>query len=359
MRQKAKKKGRGNSHKKPEVQLPKPDPLPLLAPKPLKKPAVTGPAPSPAIEQPIGKPAENVTTAAPTSLGRFFLDIADSRCVDGLQAEVCFGAILVRVPKGGELTGAYDSRTAEQKLCQAELQTDFFPRLTTSMNDAEYMLASSTSTVVAEMKYDIHIKTTDGIQRVFRFTESERSNISVFDPNDAVGTVYLHYPYNVWDAQIVLVGRTEGDNLAETCASFVNSIHSFETPPTFQAQVPSDIFHVEKVLAKRIFSQRMTDTISLRVVEVQELQVVSVSSPNYNMRAMGTSKEAMIDEQRLWWEGGLTTNDVAPEGGNQLQGVIDEVVDRIDGVGYNNQGPWVRETIPEVKGAGTDVDWFW
>jgi hypothetical protein len=63
----------------------------------------------------------------------------------------------------------------------------------------------------------------------------------------------------------------------------------------------------------------------------------------------------MIEAHRFWYEAECTL-----WGGDALQQTVDEFISKIDGVGYNNQGPWVPSAIPEPKVVnGSETEWYW
>lgn len=72
-------------------------------------------------------------------------------------------------------------------------------------------------------------------------------------------------------------------------------------------------------------------------------------------RNQGLSRDDMIKAQRLWWEGTLRSELVNIESAGEMQILIDEMVPRMDGVGYRNRGPWETCTVVDTPAQ----HWFW
>ena len=150
-----------------------------------------------------------------------------------------------------------------------------------------------------------------------------------------VGRCYTHHPIRVWDAMIVLsLGEEVTSIKPETIDSFLLSINTNDTAPSFTAVVPpSSAFTVESVYAKREYS-RGTGAGRLVVTEVQHLCLHSLNTAHANLQAMCLPRNVMIAENRLWWEARVDVQDVS-----RLQDAI-RLVECLDNVGYGNTGPW-------------------
>ena len=393
MRQKARKKRQDHSASskkkskaaRPKVQLPTPDPVPPPKPKAVS-PAEQAASDSPSVS---AKPKQKKPTLAKrnstesfdsddmdktgpvenaTGIKELFEKILKAENIIGASVEVRFGMILVRHTSNNKddnrefRKGIYTPQALQARLRGAadDLSTDFFSRLSTAEADAQFLLnLIPLPTVQATVEYKIHIKNPEGNLRVVRFDQTSTNDFVVLHSNTELGTMYLHYPVRVWDAQAI-VDRPEMDEaMMALVGAFVSTMQTVEEAPSFRAMVPLDSFTVERVFAKRTLTKRDSDGIELRVTEVQDLLLESINAPRYNFKATALGKEQMMDEQRLWWECSLHTDNVEPDAGEKLQGLVDEIVCKIDVVGFENKGPWVRSEIEEVDSSVVPETPFW
>ncbi|KAK5174096.1 uncharacterized protein LTR77_001176 [Saxophila tyrrhenica] len=353
--QKGKKKGAttGNNtamakaSSSPPVELPKPEPPP--APKSRKSKdkhkenttnttAETADASNGGLEDELSALVQQLSTSSDLSLARI---------------DVRFGMVLIRhVNDRAFFTGAMETAEVEKKLHEAgdAVRTDFLARLTTSTTDARYLLDSfSGGEVAANVVYEVHLKNSEGRIRVLRVDQAAQQDFHVLATETALGTAYLHYPIHVWDAEVTVDMPTVEESLTEPCRTIVSSMRTLGQAPSFTAMIPLESGSVEKVMAKRVFTKTGGDGVVLKVTEVQDLIWAPTLSPDYNLQATAGTSEEMIEGQRLWWEAGLVLDDVGPQATAKLHGVIDEVVSKIDGVGYSNVGPWQRGPEPEPE----------
>jgi hypothetical protein len=222
----------------------------------------------------------------------------------------------------------------------------FFPRLTTSTSDALFLLDMIPgSSVRATVEYEGLVKNAEGSIRIIKINQSDRSNVQVVCPDSSPGTTYIHYPLRIWDAKVIVEALRFDTSMTEIATKFVSSMQTVDEAPSFVAMLPPASFGIDKVYAERVFSKAVADGIEMKVVEVQELQLLSIDSERYNVKATARSAADMMNGQRLWWECGLTAQIVDSDSAATLQAVIDKMVSQMDGVGYGNTGPWTKDQV--------------
>ena len=296
-----------------------------------------------------------------TAIGSLLQEVSSTRDITKAEIEINFGTILVRhkTEKDFLLGGACTPKLLDSKLRRADtsLQTDFLPRLSTSDLDARYLLALvDGGKTHIDVHYEIHIRNVEGKPRTVKFNQEAVHDFTVTLPDVHHGTLYLHYPIRVWDG-IANVKTVELDKeMTTNVKEFISSIQTVGKAPSFVATFPSDAFAIESVLAKRAFSVTDPDDIELRITEVQNLRFDHVSASGFNFQATSERKEVMIEKQMLWWEASLhhRVADAAPA--DKIQILVDEMIGKMDCIGYENQGHWVRE---EIEVAPTPEIPFW
>lgn len=285
-----------------------------------------------------------------SSLEKLFNEVISENEVGLMRIEIQFGLILVKhVNDKTYLDGVRDAAKMESKLNQARsnLQTDLLPRLTTSELDAAHLLGLTGShDISVQIEYDIYIKTTRGETRVVRFEETDPMNFTVLRTDNIRAKMFMHNPIHVWDAQAVITKLEPDDEMRGAVAEFVKSIQSKDEAPSFDANVPANTFSVQSVHVKRIFTQQTGD-VEARLAEVQDLWTSSANSNSYNFEAIATPEHLMTENQRLWWEYSLQADSVEMGTATRLQSMAGDIVSRIDGVGYENTGPFVAAEIEE------------
>ena len=283
--------------------------------------------------------------------------------LEGAQLVVSFGMILSSqqgskeaLPKGAVLKEILQIKL---RAGVGSCETTFLTRLSTSTNDAMFMLSDifvPGSPVSAKCQYELVIKNPDGSLSTIIMDHADRSDLQMVADSDVRGTIYVHYPIRIWDAKVT-IERAVLDSPAQAVIDFVSSMQTVDEPPSFLAMIPTAAFGIEKVYAKRMFSKTVQDGLELFVTEAQELALESRDDATYNVKVAAFSKERMENEQRLWWECGLRSDVVDPERARELQCVIDRMVTKMDGVGYGTKGPWTKAEVTD--GQGVVEQWFW
>lgn len=389
MRQKAGKKSKvacssskKNAKPVPIVNLPKPDPLPP----PQKSSIIQRPTSAKFSEAPAPKPenagfrssapAEQVrgnnfkaeheddtsSTEPAVGLQKLLQEVLLSNDITGAEMDVRFGLILIRHSSDKAfLNGVHAPKKMESKLqiAASDLHTDFFPRITTSDIDARFLLdLMESGEPRARVEYEIHIKTSEGESRLVRFEQTTTGDFLVLRTDTLLAKLFMYYPMRVWDAQAI-INKPEIDlETMSAVGAFIESIQTTEQAPSFLAVVPSHLFTVEKVYAKRVFC-KMSDGIEMRVTEVQDLSLESVNSDGFNFRASISSRETMIDEQRYWWECLLHIERVESVPTAKLHGMVEDFAGKMDGVGWENKGPFERKEIEESPDQSVTEPPFW
>ncbi|KAK5126968.1 hypothetical protein LTR85_008326 [Meristemomyces frigidus] len=340
MRQKAApKEGKGNNipKKVTKAQLPLPDPVP-----PPRAPKVREP---PTADRPIAPEPQKTEPECPPVLQKleaFLGTIAADSAV-----AVHFGLILLNTDDRGLRKNAFSGITADFSSAKAT----FNSRMTSQTKDAHYIcsLADGATALRCKVLYEIHTRDASGQSLEIAAEIINDGTAQAVRRNVAteVARCYLHHPTRVWDA-IVTAKCDDEPQESGHLDSFLLSLRTIDSSPSFTAIVPpNSTFTVEKVLAKREYSRTMSDGGSLIVTEVQELSLSSLNAPEANLQASSLPRHDMIAESRLWWEARVEVDDMAA-----LPKAI-ELVTQMDGVGFDNRGPWVRreeeqESVAEV-----------
>ena len=376
MRQQAGKRGNQGSSRKPnrsgeaKVELPKPDPVPpprqASAPK-IQKGSTSSKADFSkataslkdlSIEDGSGSTveypgnSEKAPAKPETAVERLLQKVSDATDIAEAEVSVDFGMVLVRHPDTKEFhKGVLSKEALQTKLDKAgnALQTAFIARMTTSSTDAQYILELAKGTeITAKVEYKIQLKTAEGNLRVVRFDQEAMNDFVILSGDNDLGTLYMHYPMHVWDAQVTIIKPATDVSIRDSVADFMFSMQTTENAPSFFAAIPQSSFTVVKVYAKRIFSKKISEGVKLQVTEVRDLSLDSVNSPNHNFKATTLPDEMMVEQQCLWWECDLhsKTTDCASAGA--LQGISDYLVSQMDGVGFSNKGPWEKAQVKEV-----------
>lgn len=391
MRQKAGKKNKKqNKTTAPKVQLPKPEPVP--PPKktaPARKERSAGSVrtdisqASTLVADEPSAPAQSSTETRlqsdnpdklqepkaaeccpNTSVGKLVKYLGLNSDGDDVSVDLQFGMVLLRhFTDKSFRDGKISAKELQSKLENAgsALQQDFLPRMTTSAVDARYMLDMMPSNQLpsVEIEYQILVKDSEGRQRTLKFNQipaeatpdgkvHAKDNLIVESAN-LLGTLYLHYPVHIWDARVTINRPDVDETMMEAAQEFVASMQTTGEPPSFAAMVPLNAFNVDKVHVLRKFSRTDTDGIELRVSEVQDLILEPLNDGRYNLKAIAASREEMVDSQRIWWECGLHTSNMEVKNVDRLENLAEDVVSRVDGVGFANKGPWVHNEAEEPE----------
>ncbi|KAI9819582.1 MAG: hypothetical protein M1827_007032 [Pycnora praestabilis] len=338
-------------------------------------------------------------------LNRTGLEILNAgRSFNGeLKLEVNLGRILMStIPKqyrkiefSVEDWGKVFSRTSGDQSPNAI----FTKMLTTSFADAEFILdlklaKSARFSVKApyeySVTYELHCMTKEDKEIVIEIDESK--DYLVKENPSAIGYIYCHYPKS-WDAVITLTGTPIITNTHEAAVQSI--VDNLFIPPNLNqldisTRVDTKDLRIQSVVLRRRTHYKIPhhDTVDLRLTEVQKLHIQHLVNPPGAVRATAKSPSEMIADGRLWHEVALFSS-VAEEHFKEnyrlelgdeakwnpeqlvtdglLEGLMsgaNDVVTRIDAVGYHNKGPYqglseMSTRQNSVAGGGEALNSFW
>ena len=368
MRQKAGKKkksgkGKKTASAKPKTELPLPSPPPPPKPKKVEESSSTeaGQHGNEAAESSETNDSQPPTrTTKETEIEKLLAQVEHLHGLPDVELQVSFGMLMVRSKDESFRSGNFNASKLQSRL-QAqqnagELLTDFFERLTASDTDAAYLFDLLPGEALEpKVEYEIGIRLLLGEERTIKFDQNDRDTVKVFAPEQTAVTLFMHYPIRVHDARSRVIKSERATDVDPVhLTQFLSSIHSLDNPPNFKALVPRTAFSVNYVHVNRIFTKEIVPGVQLRVVETQDLHLAPVSdSENFNLLATSTSRAAMVDTHRQWYECSLHLAPVGGVMGEVLQSLIDRMVAEMDGVGFCNRGPyWMTEKeVEDVRKA--------
>lgn len=238
----------------------------------------------------------------------------------------------------------------------------FLPRLTTSADDAAFMVSlcpSGFSLTAQEVLYELHF----GIR-----TETETHSILVnYNPSGsktAYSVVshesihcnhFLHFPEHVWDARVLLTSApTEYDLREEIDASvreFLTTLQTDFEPPSFRGRYRCEVIRPHQIFAKRILTYS-SGKLSFLITEIQDLMlhVDALDDVFHSVCARSGSYQALLDEQRVWVEARFETSSISEA--DTIHNLVRSMVEGMDGVGMKNQGPLIYNSSPSSDGSG-------
>lgn len=194
----------------------------------------------------------------------------------------------------------------------------------------------------ARLTYEIEIQVPGYGEWVVKFDQEQPEDAVISPISTSQPKIYIHYPQRVWDARIQLddaqdpdVDLQPSDDIRQSMLSFLKTLN---TPaelastdlPAFEADMPDSLpFSVGKVLAKREFSQAImlessSSSSTWLVTQVWDLHLRGGNG----ILAFAEDEQVMRERGRLWWEAALRV-----EGVDGLEGLVSEVVERLDPVG--------------------------
>lgn len=400
MRQKTRKKSKGQ---KVKVELPLPDPVP--PPKKSKQPDASVASPSNAkqghnasnarlpkagreeVQVPAGKNSASGSVFSTNNEADSILDVpGDAELLSRFLKTIVSDGARVAVHLGLVFTFSVDKKMRKEVVtaqamasrlnAAASRAVTFSSRLTTETTDVLHMLNLADGPTAIKVFYEFHVRFAGGTVRIINvelpFTcagESGRTLVQDLSSvqlltnidtqytraemeGEVLAKAYMHYPLRVWDAEVVVKAPAESADALTACLA---SLSTLGTPPSFTALVPTSEFAVQRVLAKKEYHRTLIPgkPSQLVLTEVQDLVLSPHYAPQANLRASAGSREEMVTHQRLWWEARVETS----SDGAEICEAVEKLVTQMDGVGYNNVGPFEHtEKRPEEK-----VTWknFW
>jgi hypothetical protein len=250
------------------------------------------------------------------------------------------------------------------------IKTNFLPRLTTSLEDATYILSAAAhlrgvkteSPVSASAWFEFHIQdtTTRAMLKIMvpAGQDDSKEDFKVYSSDTVLGEACVHYPIHVWDAKFTLVKR--GTDCEVPChqaiADFVASLDT-DQELTFRAMTQPDLFKVERVLCKRDISVQLENGLTATVVEITHMAIEELPGANHNLRALARSRGEMVTEQRVWWEASVTTKEL--DRADLLQECVHQMMGYMDCVGLRNEGLWEHKEDEQSKDNLVVAAPFW
>ncbi|KAK5201273.1 hypothetical protein LTR16_003268 [Cryomyces antarcticus] len=197
-------------------------------------------------------------------------------------------------------------------------------------------------------------------------------------PPQAIGGVYWHYPKRAWDARMVVTGiATETNVPDEAVEELIGNLSIRTRPGHLLPEVYTKNSHkglrVENVQLHRQlrYASKRHEHLCLELTQVHDLKILGKATGELKAHTMNIAD--MIEQRRLWYGASLASlsppeqfkENINLEFGDDasweaesivnveilrsLKAVTDQVVTRIDGVGFANQGP--RGGPDDVRGA--------
>ncbi|KAK4507228.1 hypothetical protein PRZ48_000963 [Zasmidium cellare] len=393
MRQKAGKKGKNKKVTSkppvPKAQLPLPEPPP--PPKRKQKEVATVPVQVPRPEQTAPSSVHSVESsdedeppqevaATSTSLehsshafGKFLLaekqriidededDTDDEDIVSNRVRLVASIGVLLTRPMSKEFNKGVQSPAAAQKQLNASwetLRTDLFTRLTTSKEDAAYMLELVGGNTDVSTAYEIWTQDASGTQLIITVPSHDKMDYKVKLQDASLAEAYAHYPMHVWDSMFALMkpGKEHISSSDEAIKEFITSMQTDDDGTSFNAIERVGLLTIQRVLAKRIYTKKAKGGTLLQVTQVQDMGIESLNDKLYNFKAEALSYLEMAEIHRLWWEMRWEAPNLDKAGLLEMQ--VDEMVKAMDVVGLENIGPY-HYAEPEDEEVLAPVVPFW
>jgi len=216
------------------------------------------------------------------------------------------------------------------------------------------MLGMAQGPSTAKALYEFHLRDGGGVIRKVCAEKPESDQPMVCTTiGDEIGKCYFHCPVRVWDAAAI-VTKDVVEESTDGYSELFSSLTTLDAPPSFTAIVPRNHFTVEKVLAKREYARKLNENGTLVVTEVQEMFLQSMNAPQANLEAVCLSREEMIEQNWLWWQ--VRVDDL--QNATEICETVGDLITVMDGVGYNNKGPWKRNEDEAEQSSAVEVP-FW
>ncbi|KAF1346909.1 hypothetical protein BDV97DRAFT_423550 [Delphinella strobiligena] len=396
--QKPSKKPRTKTKKTQDVDtsgLPLPELLPLTVKMTSKTaPLITTQDP-PKIKVRLPKQIKQVPVLNEGSTGGIITILEHARAFRGeLDMEIQLGQVLYHRTKNGE-PRSFMEKTMEKQVFEEgmtahhaadDVEVVFSPRLTTEICDACHIVVDhlfETKPYQEETFYEIALHDRDDKEFHLRVSSN---GVKAVAPSEEVGSEYHEFPKRVWDARFLVTGRGRWEP-PEHVELFISSIETTVPTREFQGEqfpmpevrfrVESNDIKVQAVVMKRVLHHRSceSDAFTLQVAEVRDCVLRCRQSPCQSYieyYAVTGFPPVLIKEQALWFEASIhiapsplfnqnkeiqvgedsewRPRDVLSERLHaDLMETLEQLITRMDGVGFDNQGP---------RGSAQDLQWM-
>lgn len=228
-----------------------------------------------------------------------------------------------------------------------------------------------------------------GFKRVFHGMRANSPKVR--SRPKVLGALNYHFPKRMWDARLAMTTAslitdesfgcpaggiidemTSDGRILKAAKAIVDNLYipqgekvlDFYTKTVNKDKTPNKDLKIEAVLLRRETCYRNTANVhlNLRLTETQDLVIQCPTDRKYLVHAFSLAPEIMVKKQRLWWTASLSSDEAeatfkenmhlelgelagwTPEtlvnAGviRNLSDLAQEVVTRIDNVGYGNKG---------------------
>ena len=256
-------------------------------------------------------------------------------------------------------------------------ETRFTPRLTTSPEDVESILATrlpkarrifendtSQQPILRTVNYVFSCKSKQGNQ--ITIVVDEDGAFKVLGGEILVGSLDFHFPKRSWDASLRLrTSSLRSIDYQKQVESIVRNLKIYTSPDqtllNLSTQTIDEELVIQSIVVRRetFHPSKVYADLLLRLCEVQDLQACKRGN-RYDGGVQ--DRESMIDAGRYWWEASITSlnaNSILEENDKLEMGEIatwdvgtiiekgivrdlyslsNDLVTRIDSVGFHNKG---------------------
>ena len=258
------------------------------------------------------------------------------------------------------------------------LDTRFTPRLTTSLEDVESILATrlpkarrifgndtSQQPILRTVNYVFSCKSKQGNH--ITIVVNEDGEFKILGGEILVGSLDLHFPKRSWDASLRLrTSSLRSIDYHRQVESIVRNlkIHTWpdQTTLNLSTQTIDEELVIQSIVVRRetYHPSKVYADLLLRLSEVQDLRACK---QGHRYDGGVQDRESMINTGRYWWEASITSLNAASilEENDELEigeiatwdanaivekGIVrdlyslaNDLVTRIDSVGFHNKGP--------------------
>ena len=222
--------------------------------------------------------------------------------------------------------------------------------------------------------------------------ETENGKFDVCTASKLFGSINWHFPRRYWDASLTI--RASRQSSLEQHEAAVGLVENLRITPSLdrtsidlRTDTSGTVLTIKSVQYRRETRHRSViyPDLLLRLSEVEELAMEpSATGQEQTCRAYSKPRKQMVNESRLWWEAALSSASATraftenrmleigetakwtPEGliedgvVKQMSLLANDVVTRIDSVGYHNKGSKATMTKPPSQPSVSAADaGFW
>ncbi|KAJ5475264.1 hypothetical protein N7539_008330 [Penicillium diatomitis] len=257
--------------------------------------------------------------------------------------------------------------------------TIFFPKLTTSPADIDYMLDATAGGArlfenepsTLDISYEFHCVPNSGEIRVIAFDEMGRYKRQGSDV--MLGSVNISYPDRIWDAAVVLRGPLDASKVQDPASlEMIETIsRSLWVEPNcsrmrLRIYIEGSTFSVKKIMVRRKTLHRCevdapeqvtgdAGGLFLQVTEVQDLVIGPCRADPSVLEATCKSLDEMAKLHRQWWEVSIISPAINHALGDRSSSGIGEVTplwNPVDILGTQDKSAADRFSSKKAKSIG-------